>query len=260
MSFYGMAVAGASLVGYPISGVIAARLGYSAVFFVGAAALGAAVLLSFMLPRYVPSAMTSAARGNTLAEARSLVTRRALVPAYACIFAQYFTFGGVVTLLPLHVEALGMGPLEVGLLLAAFSVLFVITQLPGGAISDRFGRRLPIMAGLACIIISLTTLPFLLSFAALVAVMAVYGTGYGLVFPSISALIADHTGADERGLATGLFHALLTAGVAIGAPLMGWVGARAGTDVGLMLTPVAALLALALVLLYARERSPPPSH
>lgn len=254
MSFYGMAVAGASLVGYPLSGVIAARLGYTAVFFVGAAALGFAVLLSFMMPRRVPVAATPASRGNTLAEVRSLVTRRALVPAYASIFAQYFTVGGVVTLLPLHVETLGMGPLEMGLLLAAFSVLFVITQFPGGAMSDRVGRRLPIVAGLACVTVSLAVLPSLLSFAGLVAIMAVYGLGYGLVFPSISALIADHTSADERGLATGLFHALLTAGVAIGAPLMGWVGGRAGTDVALIMTPVPALLALALVLLYAGKQ------
>jgi len=254
MSFYGMAVACASLVGYPISGVIAARLGYSAVFFLAAVALGSALLLSLTLPRHIPAAATAVSGGRTLARIRSLFTRRALVPAYASIFAQYFTFGAVVTLLPLHVEALNMGPLEVGLLLAAFSVLFVITQLPGGAISDRMGRRIPTVAGLACVIIALTALPSLLSFAPLVAVMAVYGLGYGLVFPSISALIADHTGTDERGLASGLFHALLTAGVAIGAPLMGWVGSRAGTDIALILTPIPALLALLLVLLYARGK------
>jgi len=254
MSLYGIAVAGASLVGYPLSGVIAARLGYSAVFFLGAAGLGFALLLSFMLPGTIPVAATATSRNNTFAGVRSLVTRRALVPAYASIFAQYFTFGGVVTLLPLHVDALGMGPLEVGLLLVAFSVLFVATQLPGGAISDRLGRRTPIVAGLACVIISLTTLSSLFSFAPLVAVMAVYGLGYGLVFPSISALIADHTAAGERGLATGLFHALLTAGVAVGAPLMGWVAGLVGTASGLLITPAPALLTLAVALLFLRQR------
>jgi len=109
MAFYGMAVASASLVGYPMSGVIATRLGYSALFFFGASVVGLAVLLSFMLPHHAFAATSARAHGNTLGAVRALITRRSLMPSYAAIFAQYFTFGGVVTLLPLHVEALGMG-------------------------------------------------------------------------------------------------------------------------------------------------------
>ena len=75
--------------------------------------------------------------------------------------------------------------------------------------------------------------------------MALYGMAYGLLFPSVSALIADHTTPAERGLATGLFHALLTAGVAVGAPIMGWIGEIMGVGPGLALS--ASILVLALV-------------
>lgn len=252
MSFYGMALASASLVGYPLSGVIATSFGYSALFFFGASVVGLAVLLSFMLPHNAFAATVAMAHGNTLGGVRALITRRSLMPSYAAIFAQYFTFGGVVTLLPLRVEALGMGPLEVGVLLATFSALFVIIQLPSGAISDRVGRRVPMVAGLICVIVSLTALPSLSGLPLLIVAMAVYGTGYGLVFPSISALIADHTNAEERGLATGLFHALLTAGVAIGAPVMGWLGGLTGTGIGLVLTAIPMLLALVVALRFGR--------
>lgn len=252
MAFYGMAVASASLVGYPLSGVIANRFGYSALFFFGASVVALAVLLSFMLPHHVFAATSARAHGNTLGAVRALITRRSLMPSYAAIFAQYFTFGGVVTLLPLHVEPLGMGPLEIGVLLATFSALFVITQLPSGAISDRVGRRVPMVAGLACVIVSLTALPSLSGLPLLFVAMAVYGIGYGLMFPSMSALIADHTNAEERGLATGLFHALLTAGVAIGAPVMGWLGSLTGTGIGLVLTAISMLLALVVALRFVR--------
>ena len=252
MAFYGMAVASASLVGYPLSGVIATRLGYSALFFLGASLVGVAVLLSFMLPHHAFAATSARAHGNTLGAVRALITRRSLLPSYTAIFAQYFTFGGVVTLLPLHVEALGMGPLEVGMLLATFSALFVITQFPSGAISDRMGRLLPMLAGLLCVIGSLAALPIVYSLTWLIVAMAIYGVGYGLMFPSISALIADHTNAEERGLATGLFHALLTAGVAIGAPVMGWLGGFTGTGIGLVLTAIPMLLALVVALRFVR--------
>jgi MFS transporter, DHA1 family, multidrug resistance protein len=191
--------------------------------------------------------------GEGARKVRILLTRKGLVPSYAAIFAQYFAFGGVVTLLPVHVERLDMGAFEVGMLLAAFSAMFIITQFPSGAISDRAGRLPPIVGGLLCVIFSLTVLPSLSSFPLLAAVMAIYGAGYGFVFPSISALVTDHTSSEERGLAMGLFHALLTAGVAIGAPLMGWVGGLTGTGAALLITPAPMLLALVIALTFLKR-------
>jgi MFS family permease len=84
------------------------------------------------------------------------------------------------------------------------------------------------------------------TFPLLAAVMALYGIGYGILFPSISALVADHTIPEERGMATGMFHALLTAGVATGAPIIGWVGGMVGVELGLVLS--ASILVLALII------------
>jgi predicted MFS family arabinose efflux permease len=61
-------------------------------------------------------------------------------------------------------------------------------------------------------------------------------------------LIADHTIPEERGVATGLFHALLTAGVAIGAPIMGWIGEIMGVELGLALSAIILVLALVATL------------
>lgn len=255
MSFYGMALASASLIGYPLSGLIADRLGFTVLFFFGASAVGVGILLSLMLPGSSRKEVTNSrpAKSESLQKVKSLLTRKGLVPSYAAIFVQYFTFGGVVTLLPVHVERLGMGAFEVGMLLAAFSAMFLVTQFPSGAISDRAGRLPPIIVGLLCVILSLTVLPLLSSFSLLAVSMALYGAGYGFLFPSISALVTDHTNMEERGLATGLFHALLTAGVAIGAPLMGWVGSLVGTGIGLLITPIPVLFALVIALAFLRR-------
>ena len=253
MSFYGMALASASLIGYPVSGLITSRLGFNALFFFGASLVGVGMLLSLMLPGSSSVTKGRATKGESFRKVRSLLTRKGLVPSYAAIFAQYFTFGGVVTLLPVHVERLGMGAFEVGMLLTAFSAMFVLTQFPSGAISDRAGRLPPIVGGLLCVIFSLTLLPSLSSFPLLAVVVALYGVGYGFLFPSISALVTDHTSMEERGLATGLFHALLTAGVATGAPLMGWVGGFVGTGTGLLITPVPMLLALVITLTFLKR-------
>ena len=246
MGFYGMAIAAATLVGYGLSGVLVSGLGYKAVFFFGTAMLIMGAILSLWLPRRWQDISISKTSAGVFARIKDLISRRELGIAYCSIFAQYFTFGGVVTLLPLYVKSLGMEAFHVGMLLAIFAIMFIIFQFPGGALSDRVGRLIPTVFGLGLGVVSLVMMPSMAIFPLLALATALYGTAYGVIFPSIAALIAEHTVADERGLATGIFHALLTMGVAVGAPVMGWVGGVVGVQLGLALS--SGVMALALVI------------
>ncbi len=192
--------------------------------------------------------------GETLKQVRSLLGRKGLTVSYCSIFAQYFAFGGVVVLVPFYLDELGMERVHMATLLTAFAVMFIITQFPSGTLSDKVGRLWPIIGGLILGIVSLVILPSMATFPLLAAAMALYGVAYGLLFPSISALIADHTLLEERGMATGLFHALLTAGVAIGAPIMGWAGGVVGIEPGLALSSGIMFLALAVALMTLKKR------
>ena len=233
-----------------MSGVIASRLGYEVVFFFGAVLLIIGAVVSLLLPGSRQRSLTEPKTplGESWQKARDLLRRRGLIGSYCAVFAQYFTFGGVVTLLPLYIKNLGIEAFHVGILLAAFAIMFIILQIPVGSLSDRVGRLGPTVAGLCLGIIALLLMPSVTTFPLLVAVTAVYGVAYGAIFPSISAMIADQTAPEERGLATGIFHALLTAGVAIGAPVMGWVGSVVGVQPGLMLSAAVMILALAVTL------------
>ena len=250
MSFYGMSLATATLVGFGLSGIFVSRLGYQALFVFGAGMLMIGAVISLLLPRAVTksSVPTKTAHDGGLKKVKDLLKRKGLIVGYCSIFAQYFTFGGVVTLLPLYVRGLGMEAFHVGMLLVTFAIMFIIIQFPSGALSDKIGRLVPTAIGLSLGIVSLVILPSVAIFPLLAAAMALYGIAYGILFPSISALIADHTIPEERGLATGIFHALLTAGVAIGAPVMGWAGEAVGVQLGLVLTPSIMVLALVIAL------------
>jgi len=255
MGFYGMAMAAANLVGFGLSGVVVSRWGYKVLFWFGSAILAFGAGISQLLPGAAKKAVlkTDAQYIGSFTRIKDLLRRRGLIVAYCSIFAQYFTFGGVVTLLPFRVDSLGMEPFHVGMLMATFAIMFIIVQFPGGAFSDKIGRRIPTAIGLGLGIIALVMLPSQVTFPLLAVVMGLYGISYGIPFPSISALIADHTLPEERGLATGIFHALLTAGVAIGAPIMGWIGEGLGVNPGLMLTPSIMVLALVVALATLRR-------
>jgi len=257
MGIYGMSLAAATLVGYALSGIFVSRLGYQALFLFGAAMLLIGAVMSLSLPKTkkTSSMATETKSGEGFEKVKKLLGRRGLIVAYCSIFAQYFAFGGVVTLLPLYVKGLGMEAFHVGMLLAIFAIMFIIVQIPSGALSDNVGRLIPIATGLSLGIVSLLILPLLGTFLLLAVIMALYGVAYGLIFPSISALVADHTIPEERGTATGMFHALLTAGVAIGAPVIGWVGESAGVESGLI--SISGIMILALVVaLTVSKRAP----
>jgi MFS family permease len=247
MAFYGAALGLATLVGYGLSGVMASRLGYGFVFYFGAGMLLVGALLAVVMPKAKASDVAAkVALGHDMKTVWRLLKRRGLVTSYSSVFAQYFVFGGVVTLLPLYVRTLGMGAFHVGMLLSIFAVVFTVLQFLGGAITDRIGRLAPVTCGLAVCVVSLTVMPSLGSFGLLAVVIALYGAAYALLFPAISALVADRTSPDERGRATGIFHALLTGGVAVGAPVMGWVAQLVGVELGLALCSAAAAVALVL--------------
>ncbi len=51
--------------------------------------------------------------------------------------------------------------------------------------------------------------------------MVLYGIGFALIFPSINALIAQHTNERDRGKAFGLFYAFFSLGVVFGSIFIG---------------------------------------
>jgi MFS family permease len=254
MALYGISMAGATLIGYGASGVLASKLGQVSVFYFGSAMLLIGAFLAFMMPEAKNAPITEANMfSGKVRKTGSLFRRRGLISSYCSIFAQYFAFGGLVTLLPLYITDLGLEVLHVGILLSIFVIVFILLQFPSGRLSDKVGRKMPISAGLCLTVVSLTMLPITDTFIMLAIIMALYGAAYALLFPSISALVIDHTSLEERGEATGIFHASLTAGVAIGAPTMGWVAGIVGTALGLALSSSIAVLALFIVILTLRR-------
>lgn len=249
MGFYGMSIALANLVGFALSGIVVSRFGYLTLFWFGTAMLGLGSALSILLPGPKESRSRTSGAHRGFRQMRSLLMRKGLAVSYSSIFAQYFAFGALVTLLPLYVRELGMEAFHVGMLMTAFTVMFIAVQFPSGAISDRIGRIMPVAAGLSLGIVSLFILPSLTTFPLLIAVMSLYGIGFGMLFPSASALVGDHSAPDERGIAMGVFHGLLTGGVAVGAVTIGWVAEISGIQQGLLSASTVMVMALILTLI-----------
>jgi MFS family permease len=104
-------------------------------------------------------------------------------------------------------------------------------------------------------------LPSATSFGTLLGLMAVFGLGHGLIFPSSSALATRHARRDSLGLATGVYYAVLVTGVAVGAPLAGAIATGWTAATGFLVSAAVSVIALFMLVpaaLASREglRSP----
>src|SRR5499433_1726800 len=130
----------------------------------------------------------------------------------------------------------------------AFNLAFAALLLTFGSLSDRFGRKGMLLAGLtvfggASLVGGFTTSP-----AQLITARAVMGLGAAMTFPSTLSLISNvFTQRRERARAIGLWGAIAGVAIALGPIVGGWLlESFSWTSIFIAMAPVAAT-AIALV-------------
>jgi MFS transporter, ACS family, solute carrier family 17 (sodium-dependent inorganic phosphate cotransporter), other len=113
---------------------------------------------------------------------------------------------------------MGYSPATQGVVLSAFFWGYIVSQLAGGWIADRFGGKAVLAFGVACWSLAtfITPLCAALSFPLLLAARVLLGVGEGVNFPAIHSLAARWAPARERARAlalsyTGIFLGTITA-------------------------------------------------
>jgi len=245
MALYGMSLALAVVIGFAIAGPIVARLGYATLFYV----LSGGLLLGFVIAASISESPHVGAAGMPWRRLISYARQPSPAAGFASIFSLYFILGAFVALVPLHLQAeLGYGPLAVGLSFTAFAILSLLLHYPAGILADRFGAATPATVGLVAVALAMACIPLLRDLPSLLILMALFGVGHGFVFPSASALVSRGADPEQHGVVTGLFYALLVAGVAVGAPIMAAVASQSNYGTGIWASAFASLLGIGFLL------------
>jgi MFS family permease len=244
------------------AGVVAARHDPRAAFWLtaGIALIGLLVSLA-----------ARETRGHAQAEAAQTTGDRTVAaPTFRATFTRtswghrplaVVSFSGLVNqlndalawgLLPTYLLTRGLHPGQVGLVAAAYPAVWAISQPPLGALSDRIGRSPLLIAGFLIQAGALAVFAGPTNPGVLVAAAAALGLGTGMVYPTLIAVIGDHTTPDERPAAVGTYRLWRDLGYVAGALITGVVAdaidARAAVLVIAALTavPAAAIAATAL--------------
>ena len=162
----------------------------------------------------------------SLRESRSVAV--ALVTC--ATFTDVIAYSIAVPVLPDLSERLGATPTTIGLLFGSFGLTLLAVSVPMGAVSDRVGRRLPLVAGM--IALALASLLFAVSRSLpwLFAARLVQGAADGVTWVVGFALIADRYGSEDRGRVMGYVMSGTSVALLLGPSLGGWLYAMGGIE------------------------------
>ena len=206
----GTAVAGALL--GPALGAIAGSVGTAPVF---SSVLVVTILLSIAASR-MPE--TRAPEEQNLREVMATLVSRPVVEAAAFVGVPSVMFGAIEVLVPLRIDELGGGH---GLIAGGFIVGAALEAglAPiAGRLSDRRGRRLPYVTGLAVCAVAMIGVAVAASLGGIIAALILTSLGAGLCFAPALTLLSDiaESTSLHQGFAAGLSNMGWAAGQVIG--------------------------------------------
>ncbi|MBI4321493.1 MAG: MFS transporter [Chloroflexi bacterium] len=157
-------------------------------------------------------------------QAGKLVNEAAFLPSLMA-FAAYFAYGGLTSYIPIYAVERGLA--NPGLFFTAYAGAAILVRTVGGRLSDVFGRTRVVIPASVCTCVAMWWLSMASDAWAVLVVGILYGTGTGMLYPTLMAQAVDRAAPQERGSAMATFLAILELGITSGAMTASLISERA---------------------------------
>ena len=160
--------------------------------------------------------------------------------------------------LPAMVRELHASTTQLQWVVDSYNLVFAALLLTFGSLSDRFGRKGMLLAGLAVFGTASLAGGFTTGPAQLIAARSVMGLGAAMTFPATLSLISNvFTERRERARAIGLWGAVAGVAIAMGPIVGGWLLERfSWASIFIAMAPVAAAAAVLVALVVPTSKDP----
>ena len=171
-----------------------------------------------------------------------MMRSRAFISLYIAVFVATMGISMVSPLLPVYAKDLGASGVWLGLTFSVFAIVQAIFGPFAGKLSDRFGRKPFIVAGLLIYLISALGYLTAQSFYQVILFRAFSGLGTSLIFSVARAYVGDLTPLGHEGRWFGVFATADIIGFGTGPLLAGVLRQEVGF--GAVFVAMAALMAV----------------
>ncbi len=160
--------------------------------------------------------------------------------------------------LPAMVRQLHATTTQLQWVVDSYNLVFAALLLTFGSLSDRFGRKGMLLAGLAVVGTASLAGGFTADPAQLIAARSVMGLGAAMTFPATLSLISNvFTERRERARAIGLWGAVAGVAIAMGPIVGGWLLEHfSWASIFIAMAPVAAVAAILVALAVPTSKDP----
>jgi len=263
MALYGISIGFANLIGFMLGGMVAQIIGFSNLFLIIGVLLIIMAFLSFGLPSIYQKRETSITFKQEFKIVKQTIFRKVMISPYFSAIALMFNMGIITATYTVMLGDLYYTSGQIGMILSIMVIFSILIHYPAGILSDKIGYTKVMLIGLLFLVLTFGILMISLEAPIPMIGMVFFGIGHGLIFPSSAGAIKEKTPNSESGLATGMFYALIVAGVAIGAPISALVYDFSTIQITLLLgifSPLIVALILVGVLRNSKKGSTNPKH
>jgi MFS family permease len=154
---------------------------------------------------------------------KEVLTSRGVIIASSLEALLYVGYGAFLGFFPTYARGIGLNDAQIALVMGGQLATTMLAKPISGRLSDTWGRKPMIVAGLCLCAGTLPLIPALTSIWVLFIISACFGLGVAIVTPSTTALVADLVRAGRMGSAMGVFGTIWDSGEAAGPILAGFL-------------------------------------
>ena len=149
--------------------------------------------------------------------------KKALFVVTLAVFTDMFIHGMIVPILPIYAASLGISQTALGFLFGSYALALLITTPIFGMISDKLGRRGPMLWGILGLAAATLLFAFANTFWFLLLARILQGCAAAITWTAGLALLADFYPSEERGQAMGIALSGQAIGILVGPSMGGWL-------------------------------------
>jgi MFS family permease len=186
---------------------------------------------------------------------RLILADRAVATLIGLALLVMLGVGLVLPILPLYARSFDVGYAGVGIIVGAYALTRLVTDIVGGPVIDRVGERIVAAAGLLVVACSALLTGLAPAYALAVLFWAGAGVGSAFVFSAMYSHLLKLVPRERMARTLSVFYGAFNAGVIAGGFLAGVIAGWLGLAAPLFVTAGTSLVAAALYLrLLPRQR------
>jgi MFS family permease len=168
---------------------------------------------------------------------RTVIYTHGVLPVSLVQASLYYVYGSAEFFLAGYLpEVAKLNEFSTGIIITSIIGIAIFARPYMGRISDKVGRRIPIILGCLISAVPMMVIPFVTSFWILLLLALVFGVGFASVTSSTPALISELTYKELVGTSIGFLDTMMDVGQTVGPIISGLILATSLRYVGVFLS------------------------